>query len=908
MKVLRKIGLDTTYGQLSLALFLVCIISGIFLAIPYNVEKPYESISLLMIANPAASWFRNLHYWSAQLFLVFVMLHIYDHFGRKEGIRLKKGMWARLSVGVLIILLAMLTGFLLKGDADSLQARRILESLVSGIPFAGNLLSYSLLGNDGSLQLVYIHHIATFTLFIAIIIFEHSRKFWPGWREFISATLVAALLSFFIAAPLHDNLNSTVKGPWYFVGFQEVLHWLTRPEYSLLIILLLIVLIFLVPFGNQRNVFLTKRSLLILTIAYFMLTFTGLFFRGTNWQWTWPWEKGYVHEVLPQIRVAPLNFHPGFSPEQAAASPLINGHKESCLICHDDVKGFTLSHNPQTIGCFSCHGGNPFESDKNRAHKGMLLITGNLEDAGRSCGTARCHPQITERINSGLMATLSGMISVDRFVFNEQDNPDALTTVLRLGSSAADEHLKNLCVRCHIGNPKTKTGPITEKSRGGGCLACHLNYSDVAVAHWFEHQSNQFDTSYLDHHPDISLQVSNNHCFGCHSRSGRISTNYEGWHETLIPADSMPENKNYRLVEDTRVFKYIRDDVHHHLGMSCIDCHNSYELMGDGNLYAHEEEQEDIQCQDCHVTGKPHLLKQQQLDNESAIIASLRFGNVSSWKFLSTHKKNRPLINTYFKNDTAFLIGKDSKKIFAMKPPAPICTCGEAHNDLSCSSCHAAWAPSCIGCHNKYDPDEPGYNMQDNKEQTGSWVEYTSEYNAHLPALGIRYNGDSKSVIPVIPGMILTIDVNSFNKKANDSFIFKRLFAPVAPHTTQTEGRSCKSCHNNPVALGYGEGELNYIVEGYSGRWIFTPKYQDNVNDGLPEDAWTGFLKSRAGKTSTRSDVRPFSVAEQRKILMVGACLTCHNEDSRVMKQSLVNFNKVLSVKTRKCIVPFGTK
>ncbi|HDO27567.1 MAG TPA: DUF4405 domain-containing protein, partial [Bacteroidetes bacterium] len=461
MKVLRKIRIDTTYGQLSLALFTICVVSGIFLAIPYNVEKPYESISILMIANPAASLFRNLHYWSAQLFLIFIMVHIYDHFSKKEGIRLKKGLWARLSLGVLIIFLAMLTGFLLKADADSLQARRILESLVSGIPFAGNLLGYSLLGKAGSLQLVYVHHIATFTIFIAIIIFEHTRKIWPKWGEFVSATLVAALLSLFITAPLHDNLNPTVKGPWYFIGFQEVLHWLTRPEYSLLIILLLMVLIFLVPFGNKRNVFLTKRSLLILTIAYFMLTFTGLFFRGANWQWTWPWEKGYVHEVLPQIRVAPLNFHPGFSPEQVAASPLINGHKESCLICHDDVKGFTLSHNPQTIGCFSCHGGHPFEADKNQAHKGMVLIPGNLAGATRSCGTAKCHPDITKRINTSLMSTLSGMISVDRFVFNEQDNPDALTTVHHLGSSAAGEHLKNLCVRCHLGNPKTETGPIT---------------------------------------------------------------------------------------------------------------------------------------------------------------------------------------------------------------------------------------------------------------------------------------------------------------------------------------------------------------------------------------------------------------------------------------------------------------
>ncbi len=62
------------------------------------------------------------------------------------------------------------------------------------------------------------------------------------------------------------------------------------------------------------------------------------------------------------------------------------------------------------------------------------------------------------------MSNLSGMISVDRFVFNEQDNPDLLTDVHHLGNSAADEHLRNLCVKCHLDNPKTETGPVTEKA------------------------------------------------------------------------------------------------------------------------------------------------------------------------------------------------------------------------------------------------------------------------------------------------------------------------------------------------------------------------------------------------------------------------------------------------------------
>jgi len=904
MSWLKKIWSLTTYGQLTIALFIICVVSGIYLAIPYDVARPYESISLLMIANPVASLFRNLHYWSAQLFLVFSLVHIYDHFSKKEDIRLKIGLWARLSIGVLIIFLAMLTGFLLKGDADSLQAWRILESLTSGIPLIGGLISYSLLGKEGDLQLIYVHHIATFTIFIAVIILEHHRKFWPRWGEFVVATSVAMLLSYLITAPLHDNLNPTVKGPWYFLGLQEILHWLTTPGLSLLLIVFLIVLVFLVPFVGKKKAFLTKRTLLILTVAYLFLTIAGVFFRGPNWAWTWPWEKEYNYKTLPQLEVSPLNFQLDFPAEAAASSPIIDGRKESCVICHDEVNGFTASHNPQAIGCFSCHGGHPFESDKDLSHKGMLLIPGNMTDANRSCGTSNCHPQITEKINTGLMATLSGMISVDRFVFNEQDNPDLLTDIHHLGNTAADEHLRNLCVRCHLGNPKTETGPITEKSRGGGCLACHLNYDEFASTANFEKQWNVDDTTYLKYHPSVSLQVSNEHCFGCHSRSGRISTNYEGWHETILTVEEAPKNTQYRIVEETRVFTYVREDVHHQLGINCIDCHNSYELMGDGTFYTHQESQVNIQCEDCHLTGDPKIVDHTQLDQESAIIALLRFGSITGRNYLVTKKMNRPLINTYYKDDTAFMISKNSGKKFAMKKPAEVCNRGNAHDNLSCSSCHTSWAPSCIGCHNEYDPNEPGYNMLTNKEEQGSWVEYVGEYSAHLPALGIRESDNGKSVIPVIPGMVLTIDVGSFDKSLHDSLIFHRLFAPAAPHTTQTIGRDCKSCHNNPVALGFGEGQLEYKTDNGKGKWIFIPKYQNNVYDGLPEDSWIGFLQNRDGKVSTRSDVRPFSLEEQQKILKVGACLNCHDDDSKVMERSLVDYDGLLNGLSEDCILP----
>ncbi len=895
----KKKADKTTFGTLALAMFWLVLLSGVILAIPFDIASPYLSISKLMIGNPWAAATRNAHYWSSQFFLILSLIHLYDHFHRKKKIGLKPGIAIRLSLGVLIIFLAMITGFLLKGDADSVQARLILQTLAERIPLVGKSIAFSLLGSSDSYQLIYVHHIATFTVFIGIIMVEHSKKFWPPVLDFILSFFVVLGMSIFFSAPLHDNMNPTVKGPWYFVGFQEILHWLSHPEWSLLLFLAVIILIYIVNSEKGKAVFYSKRSLLVFAAFYFTLTIIGLFFRGESWKWTNPGESGYKYSVLHNFRTSRVDFTPDYTLDDVVSSPVIQGRKESCLACHTDTHGFTDSHKPEAIGCFSCHGGNPFTGVKNQAHQNMNLIPGNLATAKQSCGTTQCHPEIADRVPTGLMATLSGMISVDRYVFNEQDNPNILADVNQLGNSAADEHLRNLCVRCHLGNPKTEIGPVNEDSRGGGCLACHLNYTKEA-------EKEQTDNPDQIHrtHPSISLQISNNHCFGCHSRSGRISTNYEGWHETTLEASQMPDSSNYRLVENSRVFVKKQEDVHHQLGLECIDCHHSYEVMGDGNHYAHQEDQQDVQCSDCHIDGTPKTISASELDNESAIIAALRFGNILERKFLVTKKHNRALINTYFENDSIYFQGKISGKKMAMKPPAAVCTRNKAHSDLSCSSCHSSWVPTCIGCHNTFDPNEPGYNMVKNREQKGSWMEYIGEYEAKLPTLGIRKSEGKTEIIPVAPGMILTIDMKSWLKSKNDSTIFHRLYSPVSPHTTLTKGRSCKSCHNDPVALGYGEGKLTYVINAGRGNWKFDPFYENDKHDNLPADAWTGFLQNRTGTVSTRTNVFPLNVDQQKQILTVGACLTCHDENSEVMKESLNNFDNLLKNLSKKCVLP----
>ncbi len=891
-----------TFGTLALALFWWVVLSGVLLAVPYDVTQPYLSLGKIILLNPWASLVRNIHFWSAQFFLILTFFHLYDHFRERRAVHSAAGLWLRLTLGLLVVFLAMLTGFLLKGDADSSQARLILERLISEIPFAGDILVRSLLGEKGNLLLIYVHHVATFTVFLSVIILEHSKKIWPAFREWVMVSFFIIALSLFVTAPLHDTLNGTVKGPWYFVGLQEILHFLGHPARILLPVVFLLLLLYLIPFVPLNRSFLLRRLLLLFTGVYLILTLSGLFFRGENWRFILPWQSDYGYEVLDNMKTSPVDFSPQFLPEDAVTAPVVRGQYESCLFCHKQTHGFTTAHSPQSTGCFACHGGNPFAAGKRAAHSGMRLIPGNLQDAKQSCGTAQCHPEITERISTGLMATLSGMISVDRYVFGETAAPDSLTDVHRLGNSAAGEHLKNLCVRCHLGNTKTEPGPVTEKSRGGGCLACHLNYDKKSLASLKKGDVTEDAPVY--YHPRLNLTVTNNHCFGCHSRSGRISTNYEGWHETTLEKEDMPDSLHYRLVEGFRVFEKKSEDVHHKAGLDCIDCHTSYELMGDGNLYRHEEEQQEVRCSDCHFREKPDTVSAERLEDEPATTAALRYGDITGITFLQTAKRKQPLINTRFENDSAFLLGKISGKRFYIKRQPGQCEEDNVHKNVTCSACHSAWAPTCIGCHNAYDAEEPSYNMLTGKPQKGGWVEYTGSYLARLPSLGVRIQDGKKEVIPVVPGMVLSIDRASFSKQKHDSLLFKRLFAPAAPHTTAAKGRSCTSCHNNPVALGYGDGKLVYETEKGSGKWVFTPAYENSPYDGLPEDAWIGFLKERKGAVSTRSNVFPFDSEMQRKMLTVGACLTCHDGKSEVMKRSLKNFNEVLKNVSKRCVLP----
>lgn len=889
-----------TAGEISIASLLICLVSGVVLAVPYDISSPYQSITKFIIANPYAALFRNLHYWSAQAFLLFTLIHMVDYLRQKAETELRKGIWLRLILSVAIIFFVMLSGFILKGDAESMQAYRILSSLMMSLPFIGETTARFILGSEDNLQIVYVHHIATASIFIGLIIFEHLRRIWTSWLTILTVLAVTSIIGLLVSAPLHDSINPILKGPWYFLGLQELLHYMNQPVWSWGIALFLFLTLLYLPRLRSSWVPIARWFLFVFAGVYLVFSILGFCFRGQAWEWIWPWENDQLSLINP-YKVGRISFAEADTLDWNQLNKSDQQRSESCLVCHSGMQGFSPSHDPDAIGCFVCHLGNPFSPNKDVSHKGMLKVPGNLGHAVLSCGSVNCHPEITERVSKSIMTTLSGMITIDRYVFGESDTLDALVHIMDLKNSAADNHFRDLCASCHLGNKKDFYGPQDMTQLGGGCNACHLEYSPdalEALLQWRE--SDYSDKAFPKVHPRLTIDMPDEKCFGCHSRSGRISTNFEGWHETTMHAEEAEGDDSLRILDDKRVFTFIQEDVHHAAGMRCVDCHLSWELMGDGNLYAHKEEQSRIRCEDCHYYGEPQLLEGNDADFDVKRIARLRNLDLSSSKMLKTQNGQYGIYNTALDNDgNVSLWTKADKKYHPLKSPGKNCSKGTVHDKLDCASCHTSWAPTCIGCHNSYDPKLEGYDLFENKYVEGAWVEYVGKFLSDVPTLGVRFSAEGKRYVTAVPGMILSVDKGSFSGE-EDAVEYHRLFSPVSAHTIQKGSLACRTCHNNPLVLGFGRGELNFSMDSVEGSWEFFPLYANRKEDGLPEDAWTGFLDGRAGG-ATRSDLRALNVEEQQKMLRVGACLYCHEEGSRVMKQSLRDFETVLKNRSSQC-------
>ena len=181
-------------GGLSLYLFLVLTLTGVFLMFYYHPTKgqAYQDIMFLHNDVPFGGLLRNMHRWAAHLMIITVWLHMFRVFLTGSYKTPREFNW---SVGVICLVLTMLlsfTGYLLPDDQLGFWAITVGTNMARATPLLGhegpfalggitayNDIRFALLGGSivdaNALLRSYIWHCIALPLLISIFLTVH---FW----------------------------------------------------------------------------------------------------------------------------------------------------------------------------------------------------------------------------------------------------------------------------------------------------------------------------------------------------------------------------------------------------------------------------------------------------------------------------------------------------------------------------------------------------------------------------------------------------------------------------------------------------------------------------------------------------------------------------------------------------------
>ena len=216
------------WGDWSLISLYVSLISGVVVGIHYSPAEPFYSASALDILVPYGAFFRSLHFYSSQFFFLFAVAHYLAVFNQSQTYTTRSYVFLILCFPCMLMLL--FTGYVLRGDATGYSAGMIAEHILEAIPLIGPALNNMLFSiSTHGMDRVYLHHVISFDLLFLFLAWEHLRRYRVELANHLLFMSVLLLFSLLIAAPIDpDQLGLLyITGPWFFLGLQELLRYLS---------------------------------------------------------------------------------------------------------------------------------------------------------------------------------------------------------------------------------------------------------------------------------------------------------------------------------------------------------------------------------------------------------------------------------------------------------------------------------------------------------------------------------------------------------------------------------------------------------------------------------------------------------------------------------------------------------
>jgi quinol-cytochrome oxidoreductase complex cytochrome b subunit len=185
-----------TLGSASLFLFIMQVLTGIFLTVYYNPSPDYAYASILYIMNEVQfGWLiRGMHHWGASLMVLVVFIHMIRTFVTASYKYPRELTWL-VGIGLLLLTVAMgFTGYLLPWHQMAYWATTVGTAIAGSVPFVGDFILQALRGGPElsalTLQRFYAAHIWILPLLLGLLIgihlfliIKHGESHWPDKED-----------------------------------------------------------------------------------------------------------------------------------------------------------------------------------------------------------------------------------------------------------------------------------------------------------------------------------------------------------------------------------------------------------------------------------------------------------------------------------------------------------------------------------------------------------------------------------------------------------------------------------------------------------------------------------------------------------------------------------------------------
>ncbi|MEN8134178.1 MAG: cytochrome b N-terminal domain-containing protein [Thermodesulfobacteriota bacterium] len=283
------------WGAKSLVALYLSVLSGLVLALQYDLSVPFYSTGTLELIVPFGAFWRSLHFFSSQFFFLLLLVHLAAVLTARYFYQVDKAVlssktpvkntgkdgerWLKLVLSVPVALLLLFTGYILRADATGASAGIIAENIIVSIPLVGNWLNSVLFNISSSgMKVVYANHLIGLGVFWGYLVWEHLRKYRVSWRNNGLVVMLVLVVSLIWVAPIEPFSPGVfhISGPWFFIGLQEMLR-IVQPVWAGIIFPgLALLLLYQVVRGRQYTSIAFMGGVLWCVI-YLVFTFVGLF-------------------------------------------------------------------------------------------------------------------------------------------------------------------------------------------------------------------------------------------------------------------------------------------------------------------------------------------------------------------------------------------------------------------------------------------------------------------------------------------------------------------------------------------------------------------------------------------------------------------------------------------------------